>query len=98
MNLIIINMFTTKTNQEKNAYIIIIFVFVKVTWISNIHIRKHRLSHDKNQYSNEDAYYHSSLYEKMQIRYELLYITIWSNIQMLKVVMNRNVVDMIIYI
>ena len=61
MNLIIINMFATKTNQGKNAYIIIIFVFVKLTWIFDIHIQKHRRSHDKNQYSNEDAYYHSFL-------------------------------------
>ena len=61
MNLIIINMFATKTNQGKNAYIIIIFVFVKLTWIFDTHIQKHRQSHDENQYSNEDAYYHSSL-------------------------------------
>ena len=57
MNLIIINMLATKTNQGKNAYIIIIFVFVKFTWISDIHFQEHILSHDKNQYSNEDAHY-----------------------------------------
>ena len=58
MNLIIINMFATKTNQGKNAYIIIIFEYVEFTWILDIHFQEHILSHDKNQYSNEDAHYY----------------------------------------